>query len=165
MELGVVIGKPGRNIPSKLAMSHVSGYCLAIDYTARNLQNEVKKAGLPWSSVKGFDTFCPVSEFIPAEKVTDPHNLELWFKVNGVEKQRGKTSLMLNKIEDLVEHCSGIMRFEEDDLLLTGTPAGVGPVVAGDIITAGVSQDGVDLATIVHSVVDRDGGYEFVQMK
>lgn len=101
-------------------MSHISGYCLAIDYTARNMQDKVKKAGLPWSAVKGFDTFCPVSKFIDLKAVPDPHDLELYFKINGVVKQLGRTDLMLYRIPELIQHCSSIMKLEEGDLLLTG---------------------------------------------
>lgn len=120
VELGVIIGKPGRNIAAVNAMSYISGYCLAIDYTARNMQDKVKKAGLPWSAVKGFDTFCPVSDFIDVKQIPDPHDLELWYKVNGVTKQSDRTDLMLYRIPELIRHCSSIMKLEEGDLLLTG---------------------------------------------
>lgn len=117
----MIIGKPGRDISTTDAMLHVSGYCLAIDYTARNMQDKVKKQGLPWSAAKGFDTFCPVSTFIDLKAVPDPHDLELWYKVNGVVKQMGRTDLMLYRIPELIRHCSSIMKLEEGDLLLTGS--------------------------------------------
>jgi acylpyruvate hydrolase len=101
-------------------MSHISGYCLAIDYTARNMQDIVKASGLPWSAVKGFDTFCPISNFINKTQIPDPHNLELYFKLNGVIKQLGRTDLMLYRIPELIRHVSSIMKLEEGDLLLTG---------------------------------------------
>lgn len=130
-----MIGKPGRDIAPRDAMKHVAGYCLAIDYTARNLQNVVKAKSLPWTSVKGFDTFCPVSEFVPKELVKNPHKLELWFKVNGVDRQRESTELMLNQIPEMVRHCSGIMRFEKGDLLLTGTsPPYFCPMDPADVV-------------------------------
>lgn len=174
-----MIAKAGRNIAPSAAAAHISGYCLAIDYTARNLQDRVKAASLPWTAVKGFDTFCPVSEFVDKSKVLDHANLEMWFSVNGVEKQRAGTGLMINNIEELIAHCSSVMKLEEGDLILTGsfspprgcsrtdavlaigTPAGVGPIKAGDKITAGLVQDGVELAQIEHEVIDRVGGYEF----
>jgi len=84
VELGVVIGKCGKNIPEPLAMSHVGGYALALDMTARNLQSEAKKKGHPWSVAKGFDTFCPVSGLIETEKlsVAALADTRLWLKVD-----------------------------------------------------------------------------------
>ncbi|BGP22860.1 fumarylacetoacetate hydrolase family protein [Rhodotorula toruloides] len=162
VELGVIIGKRGRDIPASKALDYVAGYTLAIDYTARNVQDAVKAKGLPWSAAKGFDTFCPVGQFIPKDKVQDPHNLRLWYKINGEAKQDDSTSLMLYRIPDLIAHVSGIMTLEEGDLLLTGTPKGVGPVVAGDSVTAGLeTQDGSVLDQLQHLVKAREGGYEF----
>ncbi|KAI5475704.1 hypothetical protein MNV49_001038 [Pseudohyphozyma bogoriensis] len=162
VELGVVIGKGGRDILAKDAYSHVAGYTLAIDYTGRNMQDAVKKKGLPWSAAKGFDTFCPVGPFIPASKIKDPQNLDLWYKVNGETKQAGNTNLMLYQIPELIQHVSSITTLEEGDLLLTGTPEGVGPVVPGDKVTAGLVQDGETLDTMEHDIIARVGGYEFV---
>ncbi|SCV70769.1 BQ2448_3531 [Microbotryum intermedium] len=161
VELGVVIGKGGRDISSASAMQHVAGYTLAIDYTGRNMQDVVKKKGLPWSAAKGMDTWCPVSMFIPKDEVKDPHQLRLWYKVNGETRQDGPTSLMLYKIDQLIEHCSSIMRLEEGDLILTGTPEGVSQVLEGDQIEAGLQQDGTTLASLSHLMIRREGGYEF----
>ena len=76
-----MIGKQGRDIPSTSAMSYIVGYTLALDMTARNLQEEAKTKGLPWSAAKGFDTFCPVGGFIKKQRIPDPHNVDLWLKV------------------------------------------------------------------------------------
>ncbi|BGP13954.1 hypothetical protein JCM10213_005538 [Rhodosporidiobolus nylandii] len=162
VELGVVIGKAGRNIAAEKAYEYVAGYTLAIDYTGRNVQDAVKAKGLPWSAAKGFDTFCPVGEFIPKEKIPDPHNLKLWYKINGETKQSDSTSLMLYRIPQLIEHVSSIMKLEEGDLLLTGTPKGVGPIAAGDHITAGLeTAEGESLSVLEHVVKAREGGYKF----
>ncbi|GAA5960496.1 hypothetical protein JCM8115_003199 [Rhodotorula mucilaginosa] len=162
VELGVIIGKGGRDITAAQALDHVAGYTLAIDYTARNMQDAVKAKGLPWSAAKGFDTFCPVGQFIPKDKVQDPHNLRLWYKVNGEVRQNDNTSLMLYRIPELIEHVSSIMTLEEGDLILTGTPKGVSRVVAGDKIEAGLeSTDGTLLDHLEHVVKDREGGYHF----
>ncbi|KAG8925059.1 hypothetical protein FRC03_012221 [Tulasnella sp. 419] len=162
VELGVVIGKNGRDISQAEADSHVAGYALAIDMTARNMQEVVKKKGLPWSAVKGFDTFTPVSSFVPKSAVKDPHALKLWLKINGKFKQNGTTADMINRIPKLIEHVSSIMTLEEGDLLLTGTPAGVGSIAEGDIITAGLETiDGASLATLEHGVINREKGYVF----
>ena len=88
--------------------------------TARNLQDKVKKAGLPWSAAKGFDTFNPVSQFIEKKQIPDPHNVRLWLKVNDQVRQDGNSKDMIFNIPRLIEHVSSIMRLEVGDLLLTG---------------------------------------------
>ncbi|GAA5868261.1 hypothetical protein JCM1840_005617 [Sporobolomyces johnsonii] len=162
VELGVIIGQGGRDIPADKAMDHIAGYCLAIDYTARNVQDAAKAKGLPWSAAKGFDTFCPVGPFIPKEKIQDPHDLKLWYKINGETKQSDSTNLMLYRIPQLIEHVSSIMTLEEGDLLLTGTPQGVGRISPSDRITAGLeTSSGESLSVLEHVVKAREGGYLF----
>ncbi|RHZ81359.1 hypothetical protein Glove_121g79 [Diversispora epigaea] len=155
VELGVIIGNPGRDIKHEDAFNHIAGYALGIDLTARNLQEEVKKRGLPWSAAKGFDTFTPVGEFIPKEKINDSTNVNLWLKVNDNIKQKGNTKDMLFNIPTLIEYVSSIMKLENGDLILTGTPSGVGPIVAGDIITAGLEIGDKCLSTIKFPVITR----------
>lgn len=86
----------------------------------------------------GYDTFCPVSKFIPKKDVEHPEKLTLWLAVNGDERQRGTTADMLHPIEAILAHASACMTLEPGDLVLTGTPEGVGPLVHGDTITAGI---------------------------
>lgn len=140
VELGVVIGKQGKNIPEPSAMSHIGGYTLALDMTARNLQSEAKKKGHPWSVAKGFDTFCPISRLIETEKFSMAAlaDTRLWLKVDGELKQNGSTKDMVFPIPYLISFISRIFTLEEGDLILTGTPEGVGPVHAGQTITAGI---------------------------
>ncbi|KIO06341.1 hypothetical protein M404DRAFT_945584 [Pisolithus tinctorius Marx 270] len=162
VELGLVIGKSGREISQEAAESHIAGYALAIDMTARNMQEEVKKKGLPWSAVKGFDTFTPIGKFIPKSTVLDPHELRLSLKVNGITKQDGTTADMIFRIPQLIEHISSIMTLEEGDLVLTGTPSGVGPVVPGDNVECAVADaSGKVLDAIDFTAVARTGGYLF----
>ncbi|KAI6139586.1 hypothetical protein BKA82DRAFT_4223389 [Pisolithus tinctorius] len=162
VELGLVIGKSGREISQEAAESHIAGYALAIDMTARNMQEEVKKKGLPWSAVKGFDTFTPIGKFIPKSTVLDPHELRLSLKVNGITKQDGTTADMIFRIPQLIEHVSSIMTLEEGDLVLTGTPSGVGPVVPGDNVECAVADaSGKVLDAIDFTAVARTGGYLF----
>lgn len=162
VELGLVIGKSGREISREAAESHIAGYALAIDMTARNMQEEVKKKGLPWSAVKGFDTFTPIGKFIPKSTVLDPHELRLSLKVNGITKQDGTTADMIFRIPQLIEHISSIMTLEEGDLVLTGTPSGVGPVVPGDNVECAVADaSGKVLDAIDFTAVARTGGYLF----
>ncbi|TEB39542.1 mitochondrial protein [Coprinellus micaceus] len=162
VELGVVIGKTGRDISAADAGKYVSGYTLAVDMTARNLQDRVKKAGLPWSAAKGFDTFTPIGSFIPSSDVEDAHDLQLTLKINGVTKQEGSTGDMMFKIPQLIEHVSSIMTLEEGDLLLTGTPPGVGPLVAGDKVECSLEdREGKKLDELVFEAVQRRGGWKF----
>lgn len=119
-------------------MDHVAGYVLAIDMTARQLQDKAKKNGFPWTHAKGFDTFTPVSDFIPKQNVPNPHDLTLWLKVDDDLRQRGHTSDMVHKIPFLIAYISRIMTLEEGDLIITGTPDGVGPVPPNTTMSAGI---------------------------
>lgn len=132
-------------------MDYVSGYTVALDLTARDLQAEAKSKGLPWSAAKGFDTFCPLGEFVPKSDSIDPHNLNIWLKVDGEIRQDGNTNMMMFKIPQLIAHISSIMTLEENDVILTGTPKGVGQVSPGQVITAGIE----DVGEITFPVVER----------
>ncbi|KAF1791283.1 Fumarylacetoacetase, C-terminal-related [Phytophthora cactorum] len=139
VELGVVIGKGGKDIAESASMNHVAGYALAVDMTARDLQAKAKKAGLPWTHAKGLDTFTPISDFIPKSAVPSPHDLNLWLKVDNDLRQNGNTGAMVHSIPFLISYVSRIMTLEEGDLLITGTPEGVGPVPTGSVLTAGIT--------------------------
>ncbi|KAG8506376.1 Acylpyruvase FAHD1, mitochondrial [Galemys pyrenaicus] len=141
LELGVLLGRRVRAVPEAAAMGCVAGYALCLDMTARDVQDECKKKGLPWTLAKGFTASCPVSAFVPKERVPDPHNLRLWLKVNGELRQEGHTSAMIFSIPYIISYVSKIMTLEEGDIILTGTPKGVGPVKENDEILAGI--DGV----------------------
>lgn len=108
--------------------------------TARDIQNQAKKNGEPWSISKGFDTSCPVGNFIPKEALTNAQSLDIWCKVNGQLKQKGNTSDMIFSIAQLISYISQYFTLEIGDLILTGTPAGVGPVKSNDIIEIGISD-------------------------
>lgn len=138
VELGVVVGKAGTEIPHSSAMEHVAGYALCLDMTARDVQEQCKVKGLPWTLAKAFDTSCPISDFIPKERIPDPSAVELWLKVNSVTRQTGSTAQMIFSVPYLISYISGIMALEEGDLILTGTPKGVGPVREHDELQAGI---------------------------
>ncbi|KAK6174764.1 hypothetical protein SNE40_017980 [Patella caerulea] len=140
VELGIVIGQRGVDIQENNAMDYVGGYILALDMTARDFQDEAKKKGQPWSLAKGFDTSCPVSGFIEKEKILDPGNVRLWLKVNDAVKQDGNTKDMIFNVPFLISYISGFFTLEPGDIILTGTPSGVSPVVAGDVIRAGLAD-------------------------
>ncbi|KAI4522112.1 hypothetical protein EV122DRAFT_271402 [Schizophyllum commune] len=162
VELGLVIGQRARDVKQADAHSVIAGYALAVDMTARNVQDAVKKKGLPWSTAKGFDTFTPVGDFIAKSAVANPDDLRLWLKINGAFKQNGTTADMIFKIPRLIEHITSIMTLEEGDLVLTGTPSGVGPVNPGDKIECGLTTaSGDELAALNFEAVQRQGGYSF----
>ncbi len=149
VELALVIGKRGKGIPEERAMEHVLGYAVFIDVTARDIQAEAKKAGKPWAAAKGYDTFAPMSEITRKEEVADPHNLDIWLKVNGEYRQRSNTSCLIFSIGEIIECVSGMMTLEPGDVIATGTPEGVSQIVAGDEIEAGIEGVG----TLVTGVV------------
>jgi len=136
VELAVLIGTQCRGVIADNAMEHVAGYGVAIDMTLRDVQNQLKAKGLPWEIAKGFDTSCPLSDFVPAATVADPHALSLKLAVNGEGRQDGTSSAMIHRVPQIVAHISSIFTLESGDVILTGTPAGVGPVRAGDVMSA-----------------------------
>ena len=140
VELGVVIGKKGKNIKKKKAMDYILGYALGLDITARDLQSEAKKKGWPWSISKGFDTFAPISTVVLKEEIPNPHNLDILLKVNEEIRQKSNTSFMIYSIEEIVEFISKIMTLEPGDLILTGTPEGVSEIKNNDMIKAEIGD-------------------------
>ena len=142
VELAVLIGKRCQSVPPENALGFVAGYGVAIDMTLRDVQNQLKAKGLPWEIAKGFDTACPLSDFVPAGAIADPHTLNLTLAVNGGIRQNGTTSDMINRIPQIIAHISEIFTLEPGDVILTGTPAGVGQVQAGEIMTAEIGTVG-----------------------
>lgn len=140
LELVVAIGRGGKNIPVEDALNHIDGYALGLDMTARDLQSEAKKKGLPWTVAKGFDTFAPLGPFVKAHDIHDPQDLHLELLVNDEVRQKAHTADMIFSVADLVSYCSTIFTLLPGDLIYTGTPEGVGPVVAGDQLVARCSK-------------------------
>ncbi|KAM0878463.1 hypothetical protein ACQ4PT_034873 [Festuca glaucescens] len=151
VELAVVISRRARDVPEASAMDFVGGYALALDMTARDLQSVAKSAGLPWTLAKAQDTFTPISAVVsvslcfpyskpvPKSAIPNPDDLELWLKVDDELKQKGPTSDMIFKVPFLISYISSIMTLMEGDVILTGTPEGVGPVRIGQKIKAGIT--------------------------
>jgi len=140
VELGVVIGKKCKNVSQKKALDYVLGYVVALDITARDIQSEAKKNGWPWSIAKGFDTFAPISDVVLKEKVSNPNNLDITLKINGDMKQSSNTGNMIYSVERIIEFISSIMTLELGDLIMTGTPEGVGEIRKYDIIEAKLGE-------------------------
>ena len=141
-ELGVVIGKSARRVSRETALDHVFGYTCVCDVTARDLQ---KKDG-QWSRAKGFDTFCPCGPWI--ETSVDPRGLRVRCLVNGATRQDGSTAQMIFDVPTLVAYASRAMTLEPGDLLVTGTPEGVGPLAAGDTLTVDIESVGALTVTV-----------------
>ena len=140
VEMVVAIGKYGKNIPVDDAMSYVLGYGVGIDVTARDVQSVLKSKSHPWTLAKGMDTFAPIGNFIDAESVASPDSLDIQLKVNGEIKQQGNTSDMIFSVPALISFLSQYCALNKGDLIFTGTPAGVGKLNHGDIITANLGN-------------------------
>ena len=136
-ELAVVIGELCRNVAPEDALAHVAGYTCANDVTARDLQDRDGQ----WTRAKGFDTFCPLGPDVVSG--IDPANLRITCRVNGEVRQSGSTSDMLFDVPHLVSYISGVMTLVPGDVILTGTPPGVGPVQRGDVMEVEVAGIGV----------------------
>ena len=143
VELAVIIGKKGKNIPRAKAMDHVLGYTILMDLTARDIQWEAKEKGLPWTVAKGFDTFGPIGPRVVDKRELDVNDLEIGLKVNGEVRQLSRTSKMIFKIDEIIEYVSSIMTLEKGDIIATGTPEGVGPLRHGDFVEAWIEGIGV----------------------
>ena len=128
-ELGVVIGQQARRVSAADALRYVAGYVVVNDVTARDLQ----KTDGQWTRAKGFDTFCPIGEMVPAGTI-DPGSLEVICRVNGEVRQQGNTADMAFGVPALIEYISNVMTLEPGDVIATGTPAGVGPLTNGDVV-------------------------------
>lgn len=148
VELALILGKDVKDLKAddmEGALDAIDSYALSIDMTARNVQNEAKKKGLPWDIAKGFDTFLPISNIIPKSAIPNPHNVELYLSINNEVRQRDSTGLMLFQIPRILSDISHVMALEKGDIVLTGTPKGVGPVVPGDVMRAGLRVDGKEV--------------------
>lgn len=142
LELALLISKNGKNITEDQALSHVAGYAVALDLTLRDVQDELKSKGLPWEIAKGFDTSCPLSDFVPASEVDNPNAIHLTLKVNGDIRQQGTTAQMMRSIEEIVAEVSSFYTLEPGDIILTGTPAGVSSIQSGDQLEGEIEQVG-----------------------
>lgn len=132
VELAVLIGRELRDADPETARPAVAGYGIALDLTLRDLQNELKKKGHPWEVAKAFDGSCPLSPFLKPEALADPQATDLALRVNGELRQQGNTRQMMIGIFELLAYISTHFTLQPGDVVLTGTPAGVGPLQPGD---------------------------------
>ncbi len=142
VELALMIAKGGRRIEVSRSLEHVGWVAVFNDVTARDMQSEAKRSGMPWTLSKGIDTFSPISFPVPIGEVPDIHDLGIELSVNGARRQSGNTSEMIFAPEEIIAYISRWMTLEEGDIIATGTPEGVGPMVPGDTVEARIEGVG-----------------------
>lgn len=138
VELVVAIAKGGKNITAEDALSHVWGYTVGVDLTRRDIQAQAKKQGRPWDFAKGFDDSAPANPLLPVSQTGHPVSGKIWLDVNGEKRQRGDLRDQIWQVADVISYLSQAVELKPGDLIYTGTPAGVGAVVRGDVITGGI---------------------------
>ncbi|MET0749087.1 MAG: fumarylacetoacetate hydrolase family protein [Rhizobium sp.] len=148
VELVIALKSGGADIPVAAALDCIYGYGVGIDFTRRDRQGEAKKAGRPWEIGKAFEHSAPVSPLVPAERLGPLDEGAIWLELNGKRAQQGDLAQMIWKLPEIIAELSKLFTLAAGDVIMTGTPAGVGPVQKGDHITCGV--DGV--ATLSLSV-------------
>lgn len=136
VEVVFVIGKDGVNINENDALDHISGVGVGIDFTLRDVQNQIKEKGLPWSMAKSFIGAAPVSPLMNINDFENVDDIEFEIKRNGTTTQKGNTKEMINGIRPLIRDISRIFGLRKGDCIFTGTPKGVGPVNSGDKLIA-----------------------------
>ncbi|MDR6955038.1 fumarylpyruvate hydrolase [Ancylobacter sp. 3268] len=149
LEMLVAIGKGGVNIPVESAMDHVWGYGVGLDMTRRDLQGEAKKLGRPWEVGKAFEASAPCSALVPASQIGHPTDGKVWLKVNGELRQSGDLNQMIWKVPEMISYLSGLFTLVAGDIIMSGTPAGVGAIVRGDRMEGGVDGVGTLDVTVV----------------
>ncbi|MCC8987786.1 MAG: fumarylacetoacetate hydrolase family protein [Candidatus Contendobacter sp.] len=142
VELAVLVGRELRNANAEMARVAVAGYGIGLDLTLRDLQNDLKKKGHPWETAKAFDGACPLSPFLKPDALPEPQATDLALQVNGVWRQQGNTRLMMIGLFDLMAYMSTHFTLQPGDVVLTGTPAGVGPLHAGDTLLLRLADHG-----------------------
>lgn len=134
IELIVALGKGGRNIPLDQAMDCVWGYGVGLDMTRRDLQGEAKKLGRPWEVGKAFEKSGPCTPLVPASECGHLDKGAIWLKINGEIRQEGDLAQMIWKTPEMISFLSRLFELRAGDIIMTGTPAGVGPVQRGDVM-------------------------------
>lgn len=140
VELAVLVCHKLQNVDAMTARQAVGGYGIALDLTLRDVQTDLKKKGQPWELAKAFDGACPLSPFLKPADLPDPQAVDLSLQINGELRQEGNTRQMMLGVFELMAHISNHFTLLPGDVVLTGTPAGVGPLQSGDQITLGLAE-------------------------
>jgi fumarylpyruvate hydrolase len=148
IEMVVAIARGGKNIPVEKALDHVWGYAVGLDMTRRDIQGEAKKMGRPWEMGKSFDESAPVTALKPVSVTGHPAKGAIWLKVNGQKKQEGDLAMQIWSVPEQINYLSTLVTLQPGDLIFSGTPAGVGPIKAGDKLEGHV--DGVGDLTVTY---------------
>lgn len=143
IELVVAIGKAGRNIAVEDAMDYVWGYAAGLDLTRRDLQRASSAKGQPWDTAKAFDESAPMTAIKPASRTPDNEPMKVWLYVNNEKRQEGTTAEMILNVPEIISYISTLYELQPGDLIMTGTPAGIGTIQPGDVLEGGVQGVGV----------------------
>ncbi|MGB0294433.1 MAG: fumarylacetoacetate hydrolase family protein [Flavobacteriaceae bacterium] len=148
VELLVKIHKVGKHIAKEFAPNYYDEIGLGIDFTARDIQTQLKQKGLPWEKSKGFDGSAVIGKWVSKAQFENLENISFSLEKNGVQVQSGNTGLMLWKIDEIIAYVSQFFMLKKGDVIFTGTPAGVGSVQANDVLVGKIEQE-VHLKTII----------------
>lgn len=151
IELVVALGAGGRDIGIDAAPALVFGYAVGNDLTRRDVQAVAREHGWPWDVAKGFDHSAPITPIVPAARIGHPSTGRIWLEVNGALRQQGDLADMIWSVPEILAELSTWFELAAGDLVFTGTPAGVGPLVPGDRVRGGVAGVGL----LEHAVVAR----------
>jgi fumarylpyruvate hydrolase len=149
VEMLVALGKGGVNIPLGRALDHVYGYAVSIDMTRRDLQAEAKKLGRPWEIGKAFERSGPVGPIYPVSQVGHPDHGRIELKVNGELRQEGDLNQMIWKVPEMISHLSEYFELAAGDVIMSGTPSGVGPIARGDRMEASIENMGSLIVSVI----------------
>ena len=149
IELVVAIGKEGADIPVEQALAHVYGYAAGLDMTRRDIQAIAKKSGRPWEMAKAFDHSAPIGTIEPASEIGHPDKGAITLSVNGTVRQKGDLSEQIWNVSEAIAYLSGFVTLKPGDLIMTGTPSGVGAVVKGDVLEGAIEGVGHVRTSIV----------------
>jgi fumarylpyruvate hydrolase len=142
VELVVALHRGGTRIPAETALDHVYGYAVGNDLTRRDMQSQARSRGQPWDMAKGFDASAQIARIQPVGRFGHPSTNAIWLKVNGEERQRSTLDQMIWSVPEIISGLSALVALQAGDLIYTGTPEGVGALVPGDVVTAGI--EGLD---------------------
>ena len=148
IELVVAIGTGGHNIAEAAALDHVFGYGVGLDMTRRDLQLQAREQGRPWEFGKAFSSSAPISSLRPAQSVAHPEQGAISLQVNGETRQESDVNMLIWSVAESIAYLSRFETLEPGDLIMTGTPAGVGPVVTGDVMEGQIDDIGSIKVTV-----------------